>query len=746
MNNKCVFKTWSRAGLFLGLLASSAMLVGCGGDSKSSNTSSSASSVTSSYAPPAIPDNGSGTWPSVKVSAVETKTLRFEWSAVPDATHYILSKNAGGNSGYTQISGDITDTHVEETISVHLQDWINDQYLVQACNADGCNQNSDITFSATEMLQSIGYLKASNAGFADWFGWSVALSGDGQTLAVGAPAEDSNATGVNGDQHSDTSRNAGAVYVFIKDASNKWVQQAYLKASNTEQPYFNTDRVLENDRFGYAVSLSDDGNTLAVSAILEDSPSWGINCNQDNYETVVTPPSTSATSTSSSLSSSGTVTMTAVDMNIGAVYIFERNNTEWAQTSYIKPHYSIYHTRNGLQFGMNLALSGDGQTLAVGAALDQMSTLADATITQFYPTTSESSARGCYEYYPESSSSSLDLPNSSVSSTSISSSSNSSSSSSAQAYRGGTRSGAVYTYIKVDDEWIEEAHIKAANASPNDLFGSALQLSFDGNTLAVGAPNEGAAGTGINADKALERRCVRVRNDVVTDITCASYDPYGQNIYLSLGAAYVFDRTDGLWQQSTYIKPDAINHQTQFGAQIALSGDGSTLAVGAPGDGATTYGVNASPTDQKISRIGAGATYVYGRTSNTWQRQAFIKAEPHNQTIQFGSALALSFTGDLLAVGTIRDHSLSVGVNGDETNTDGDSSGAAFIFGRDNHVWTRKAYVKAPNTDKGDRFGRNLSLSNDGETLAVGAHRESSESVDTPEDNSLEASGAAYIY
>src|SRR5690606_29330585 len=156
-----------------------------------------------------------------------------------------------------------------------------------------------------------GYLKASNPGFADWFGWSVALSGDGQTLAVGAPAEDSNATGVNGDQYNDTSRNAGAVYVFIKDASNKWVQQAYLKASNTEQPYFNTDRVLENDRFGYAVSLSDDGNTLAVSALLEDSPSWGVNCNQDNYEAILTS-STSLTSTSSTSSQSETGARRAV--------------------------------------------------------------------------------------------------------------------------------------------------------------------------------------------------------------------------------------------------------------------------------------------------------------------------------------------------------------------------------------------------------------------------------------------------
>ena len=42
------------------------------------------------------------------------------------------------------------------------------------------------------------YLKASNPEISDTFGWSVGASGD--TVVVGAPNEDSGATGVNGDQ------------------------------------------------------------------------------------------------------------------------------------------------------------------------------------------------------------------------------------------------------------------------------------------------------------------------------------------------------------------------------------------------------------------------------------------------------------------------------------------------------------------------------------------------------------------
>ena len=58
------------------------------------------------------------------------------------------------------------------------------------------------------------YVKASNTDAIDVFGQSVALSGDGNTLAVGADHEDSAATGVNGDQADNSASDAGAVYVF----------------------------------------------------------------------------------------------------------------------------------------------------------------------------------------------------------------------------------------------------------------------------------------------------------------------------------------------------------------------------------------------------------------------------------------------------------------------------------------------------------------------------------------------------
>ena len=75
------------------------------------------------------------------------------------------------------------------------------------------------------------YIKGSNTAAGDSFGALVALSADGNMLAVEPRGEDSNATGVNGAQSDNSASNAGAVYVFTRTAG-VWAQQAYIKARN----------------------------------------------------------------------------------------------------------------------------------------------------------------------------------------------------------------------------------------------------------------------------------------------------------------------------------------------------------------------------------------------------------------------------------------------------------------------------------------------------------------------------------
>jgi uncharacterized repeat protein (TIGR01451 family) len=98
------------------------------------------------------------------------------------------------------------------------------------------------------------YLKASNTGAGDFFGSSVAISGD--TILVGALFEDSDAAGVNGDPSNDSLTDSGAAYLFVRSAG-VWSQQAYLKPSNPSVGAF----------FGF--SAATEGDTLVVTSVRE---------------------------------------------------------------------------------------------------------------------------------------------------------------------------------------------------------------------------------------------------------------------------------------------------------------------------------------------------------------------------------------------------------------------------------------------------------------------------------------------
>ena len=67
--------------------------------------------------------------------------------------------------------------------------------------------------SAVASLLFAMSLAQAHHGDADQFGFAVAISDDGDTVAVSANLEDSAATGVNGDQADNSVRDAGAVFV-----------------------------------------------------------------------------------------------------------------------------------------------------------------------------------------------------------------------------------------------------------------------------------------------------------------------------------------------------------------------------------------------------------------------------------------------------------------------------------------------------------------------------------------------------
>src|SRR5260370_37465222 len=151
----------------------------------------------------------------------------------------------------------------------------------------------------------------------------------------------------------------------------------------------------------------------------------------------------------------------------------------------------------------------------------------------------------------------------------------------------------------------------------------------------------------------------------------------------------------GSWQPKSiaYIKASNTNKDDQFGGAVALSGDGNTLAVGAVNEDGAGKGVNpvVKAGKGKETITNSGAVYVYTRTAAGWKQQAYLKASNAGEGYQFGSALALSNDGNLLAVGSIGEASSAVGVNGNQNDSSMPGAGAVYVFARKGGGWAPQA-------------------------------------------------------
>jgi hypothetical protein len=469
--------------------------------------------------------------------------------------------------------------------------------------------------------KSIATIKASNAKKDDQFGYTVALSSDGNTLAVGTNSEDSAAKGINGNQADHSSLNAGAVYVFTRSGGN-WVQQAYVKASNAKA----------GDQFGSSLALSGDGNSLAVGATGESSSATGVNGNQADTSMA----------------------------GAGAAYVFTRNGTTWSQQAYVKAS-NTGEKEEGDQFGYSIALSSDGNTLAVGAIAE------DSAATGINGNQTDNSADGAGAVYVFA---------------------RSGGSWSQQAYvkpwnttvRGGLFGysvglsgngdtlavgtydedrgrGAAYIFTRSGGAWSQQTRLVASNAEPGDSLGCSIAISDDGNTLVAGAFDEDSLLRGIQPP-------TEGTNDAASDV--------------STGAAYVFVRNGAVWTQQAYIKSTNTRLNDQFAWALTLSRDGNTLAVGAHLEDSGAAGLNGNQEDATAED--SGAVYVYMRSGTTWTPASYVKAPSPKASAEFGISLALNGDGKVLAVGAFKEGSGGTGVNPARATKPAPESGAAYVY------------------------------------------------------------------
>ena len=421
------------------------------------------------------------------------------------------------------------------------------------------------------------YLKASNTEAGDKFGYSVAISGD--TVVVGAPEEDSNATGVNGDQSDNSAGNAGAAYVFVR-SSGTWTQQAYLKASNTEA----------SDKFGISVAIS--GDTVVVGAYWEDSNSTG--WESDNSASAA-----------------------------GAAYVFVRSSGTWTQQAYLKAS----NTGAGDEFGKSVAISGEKEV--VGASGE------DSNSTGVNGTESNNSASGAGAAYVFVSSSGtwtqqayLKASNTGAgdafgSSVAISGDtvvvgaiSESSNSTGGQSDNSIEAAGAVYVFVRSSGLWAQQAYLKASNPDEYDQFGYSLAIS--GDTVVVGVPQEDSNSTGVNG-------------------------PQSDNSVMQTGAAYVFFRSAGTWTQQAYLKASAsLDPWDQFGFSVGISGDTVVVGNSGDSSDANTVNGDANNNNASGSGAAYVFVRTLVSGTWTWTQQAYLKSSNTGGGIYFGHSVAIS--------------------------------------------------------------------------------------------------------
>jgi len=161
-----------------------------------------------------------------------------------------------------------------------------------------------------------------------------------------------------------------------------------------------------------------------------------------------------------------------------------------------------------------------------------------------------------------------------------------------------------------------------------------------------------------------------------------------------------------LVQSSTYLKPSTTSEFATFGISVAVSGN--TVAVGAYTENGVTDDDAFGPT---------GAVYVYVKDDDTWREEAHLTPSHRDLYDQFGYSVALF--GDTLVVGAPGEDGSAAGSNGDETDNEAESAGAAYVFVRAGGAWVQQAYVKGAYPEPYAYLGASVALF--GDTLVVGS-------------------------
>jgi hypothetical protein len=306
----------------------------------------------------------------------------------------------------------------------------------------------------------------------------------------------------------------------------------------------------------------------------------------------------------------------------------------------------------------------------------------------------------------------------------------------------GADCGSAVVFVRTGTTWAEQQRLTAPDGVDDDLFGRSVALSADGDVALIGAmraecgavPDCGAAYVFTRSGGVWSFQTKLMPSDPATfkdfgfsvalsaDGSIALVGaPRGEtcpDFGISCGAAYVFLNSGGVWAEEDKLRQSDPEMLDFFGSAVALSADGGIGLIGAPFD-------QCGPGD-----TACGAAYIFFRNGGSWTEQQRLTATPLQSNSTFGTAVALSATGDTALVGS-PGYPPTVLPAGPDANL---FYGAAFVFVRGGGTWTQQhAFL-----DLGGGTGTSVALSESGDSALLGAPGDFLVDPDIP--------GAAYLF
>eukprot|EP01083_Nonionella_stella_P164189 542726_1 len=262
--------------------------------------------------------------------------------------------------------------------------------------------------------------------------------------------------------------------------------------------------------------------------------------------------------------------------------------------------------------------------------------------------------------------------------------------------------------LSTDGPWSQRGADIDGEAS-YDESGKSVALSYDGNVVAIGAPHNEAGGyifagqTRVftrTTDGAWSRRGADIDGE-------ASYDESGKSVALSydgnvvaIGAPYndaggddaghtrIYEYVEGAWNQSGQ-DIDGEGAGEQSGWSVALNSIGNVVAI-------------------KARNIGSVRIYEYNPDEQHWQKIGDINGTgAPGYFAEAERSVALSSTGDVVAIGS---------------PDFGDRIGQVRIYEYVSKSWKQRG-GDIDGTQSDGQLGWSVSLSSDGNTVAVGSYR-----------------------